>query len=144
MTTEKPQSRSTKIRQLLADGKSVKDVAAALGCQPLAVYQVLYYDRKKGKKKAGRPKGSKNKPKDVVKLPSPSENLKRALNDLRIDHAHAQLENNKLRARLDEMQSQHRHVEATEHAALKELRNEVIRYRSMGFIERLGFLFRGV
>lgn len=138
-------SRSSLIRRLLAEGKTPQQIADQLGCKRAAVHSVVFYDTNvRKKRKPGRPKGSKNKPKDAVKLPSPSENLKRALNDLRIDHAHAQLENNKLRARLDEVQSQHRHVEVTLHAEIAALKEAVMCYRGMGFIERLGFLFRGV
>ena len=44
---KKPQSKSARIRKLLEQGKSVKQIAAMVKCTPALVYQVKAYDKKK-------------------------------------------------------------------------------------------------
>lgn len=62
--TSKQLSKAQRIRNLLADGKTPAQIAAALGTTLSYVYVVKSTAKKKTVKRGrGRPKGSKNKPK---------------------------------------------------------------------------------
>lgn len=71
--TKESLARNVEVRRLLAEGKSPAEIANQMGVTVSAVYGVRHYDRSKAQKaritptskpaprKAGRPKGSKNK-----------------------------------------------------------------------------------
>lgn len=51
------QTKSQKIRVLLTQGKTVKEIAKAVKCPPGLVYQVRSYDKRKAEKAIVVPKG---------------------------------------------------------------------------------------
>ena len=49
--SKKPMSKSARIRKMLEQGKSVKQIAATVQCTPQMVYQIRAADKKKVEKK---------------------------------------------------------------------------------------------
>jgi transposase len=88
MTKQNPDSRASRIRALLAEGKTPIQIAAQLGCTKQAVYLTRYSEKKKAaklaKRKPGRPKGSKSKPKQVTQ--QDIEQAKKRAEELRLQY----------------------------------------------------------